>query len=183
MPVPAEPILSLIFAVMQIRRAVEADAAQISRLIHELSYLFALSPDGEDADQFFAATSQEAIRGNIIAKNFSCLVAEENNQLVGVAAIRDQRHLFHLFVAPVFQKRGLGRLLWSMVRDIALESGNAGEFTVNSSPNAVPVYERFGFTATGPRIEAYGVAFTPMKLSVGIKSDNAVLSIDAQARK
>lgn len=41
-----------------------------------------------------------------------------------------------------------------------------GEFTVNSSLYAVPVYERYGFIPAGLRVEVHGIAFVPMKLAV-----------------
>lgn len=42
-------------------------------------------------------------------------------------------------------------------------NGNIGEFTVNSSLNAVEVYERFGFRAVGSIVEVHGVSFLPMR--------------------
>jgi predicted GNAT family N-acyltransferase len=80
-------------------------------------------------------------------------------------AMRDNRHLYHLFIAPRFQGQGLARTLWNTVRLAALASGNPGHFTVNASLTAVPVYERFGFVANGEKVETHGIAFLPMKLS------------------
>jgi hypothetical protein len=37
-------------------------------------------------------------------------------------------------------------------------------FTVNSTPGAMAVYERFGFRAAGPRVETMGIVFVPMRL-------------------
>jgi GNAT superfamily N-acetyltransferase len=92
------------------------------------------------------------------------LVAEAEGRLAGVAAMRDDRHLYHLFIAPAAQGLGLARRLWTMLLEAALQAGDPGEFTVNSSLAAVPVYERFGFRAAGPRTEANGIAFVPMRL-------------------
>lgn len=47
---------------------------------------------------------------------------------------------------------------------MAVCEANPGYFTVNSTPYAQPVYERFGFVATGPRVETKGIAFVPMHL-------------------
>ncbi len=87
--------------------------------------------------------------------------------MAGVVALRNNRHLYHLFVAPEFQGRGLGRQLWSHAREFALGTGNPGEFTVNASRNAVVVYERFGFAPVGPEVQQHGVAFVPMRLTMG----------------
>lgn len=123
---------------MQIRRADEDDAEAISALIQGLTHCFTLSPDGVGAEAFV------------------------DGRLAGVVAIRDRSHLYHLFVAAEFQKRGLARTLWNHAKQAALLAGSARIFTVNSTPHAEPVYERFGFQATGPRVEANGIAFIPM---------------------
>lgn len=129
-----------------------------------------LAPNGEDAELFLASISEQAIRGYILASNFSYFVAEMKNELAGVVALRNNCHLHHLFVAQAQQGKGLGRSLWLMVKGVALDAGNDGRFTVNSSLNAVPIYERFGFTPTGPVVEKHGLAFLPMQLIGGENS-------------
>lgn len=151
---------------MNIRPAVAADAAKISSLIHLRSHLLTVSPTGEGAEEFFASIRAEAVSSNINSQQFTYVVAEENNRLVGVAAIRDNCHLFNLFVDYSFQGQGLGRRLWACVRDKALQCGNQGEFTVNASPNALPIYRHMGFVETGEKREHHGVAFVPMKLEL-----------------
>ena len=150
---------------MKVERAAFADAPRISALIRALSKPFLVTPSGEGAEPFFAAISESAIKGYVSASNFDYFVAEEQGQLAGVVALRDNSHLFHLFVAEPFQGRGLGAKLWQMVKTQALQSGNPGKFTVNSSLNALPVYEKFGFVASGSAVQTHGVAFQPMQLS------------------
>lgn len=152
-------------AAMRVRSATEADARRVSSLIHCLSKPFMLSPDGTGAELFLESISEQAIHGYIAGNRFLYLVSEVEDQLVAVAALRDNSHLYHLFVAPAYQGKGLGRRLWLLVKDAGLRAGNTGRFTVNSSLNAVAVYERFGFVATGPRVEKHGVAFVPMQLA------------------
>jgi GNAT superfamily N-acetyltransferase len=147
---------------MQVRKATEADAPAIHVLLRELTAPFLLSPDGAGAEAFLASIGEPALRGFITAPNFDYRVAEADSALAGLVAMRDHTHLFHLFVAPAWQRQGLARDLWQGVRQTALEAGNPGRFTVNGSVNAVPVYERFGFVANGPRVEKNGVVFLPM---------------------
>lgn len=116
--------------------ATVADASRISVLIRELSRPFLVSPSGEGAEPFFAAISESAIKGYVSASNFEYFVAEAQGLLAGVVALRDNSHLFHLFVAEPFQGQGLGGKLWQMVKARAIQSGNPGEFTVNSSLGA-----------------------------------------------
>jgi len=152
---------------MQVRSATEADAGRISSLILSLSGQFMISPDGAGTEPFLESISEHAIRGYVSATNFLYLVAEAEGELTGVIALRDNSHIYHLFVAQSHQGKGLGRSLWLLVKQAALRTGNSGRFTVNSSLNAVAVYERFGFIPIGPKVEKHGVAFMPMQLVVG----------------
>ena len=149
---------------MKVERATIADAPRISALIRELSKPFLVSPSGEGAEPFFAAISEAAIQGYVSSSNFEYFVAGSQSQLAGVVALRDNSHLFHLFVAKPYQGQGLGSRLWQVVKTRAIQAGNPGKFTVNSSLNALPVYEKLGFIPSGPVVQTHGVTFQPMQL-------------------
>lgn len=151
---------------MNIRAATADDAQEISALIAGVAHYFTVHPEGEGAEDFFESIQPSAIAGYIASRDYIYAVAHVENELAGVVAIRDKNQLFHLFVAPRFQRRGIARRLWSYAKASAFRAGNANAFTVYSTPYAVPVYERFGFEATGPRVENHGIAFVPMKLEV-----------------
>ena len=152
---------------MKIIAATVSDAEEINKLIIELSEPFFLSPSREGAEPFLASISIEAERGYLNAGNFFYFVAREDDKLAGFIALRDNSHLFHLFVAKEFQGKGLANQLWSAAKAKALEAGNSGEFTVNSSLNAVPVYEKFGFVRQGEVQRMHGISFHPMRLRSG----------------
>ena len=151
---------------MHIRVATSVDAQRISRLLRSLSHTFTLSPTGEGAEAFFATITEPAIAALIKRDDIVYLVAETvpDGKLAGAAAMRDNRVLCHLFVDPAYQGAGLGRRLWECLRDRALRAGNPGTFIVNSSINAVPVYEKFGFVVASARVEKHGGAYVPMVL-------------------
>ena len=151
---------------MRIKTAVIEETEEISNLIRSLSGPFFLSPNGEGADSFVESISPEAIKKYISSDNFLYLTGKIDAHLVGVVAIRDNKHLFHLFVSPASQGKGLGRRLWHKAKEAALKAGNVGEFSVNSSLNAVPVYAAFGFKAVGDVRTSNGISFQPMLLSV-----------------
>jgi GNAT superfamily N-acetyltransferase len=153
---------------MQIRIATSADAARVSDLIRSLSGPFFLSPDGAGAEPFLASINEDAISRYISSSNFSYFVAEDAGTLAGIVAIRDKKHLFHLFVAPAYQGVGVGRRLWEFVRCEAMARGNNGEFTVNSSLNAVAVYAKFGFVPTSEVVHVHGISFQPLAMSGSI---------------
>jgi len=140
-----------------------ADAEAISALILGLSDPFFLEPSRAGAEPFLASVQPEAQRRYLQAGNYVYRVARSEGQLAGVVALRDNAHLFHLFVAKPFQGQGLARRLWQVVRAEALQAGNTGRFTVNASLNAVPVYERFGFVRQGDVQRVHGIAFQPMR--------------------
>jgi len=157
---------------VQIRRAVAQDAEAISALIQSVAHFFTLHPQGLGAEGFLQRISPEAIQQTITAPNFLYNIGLVDDQLAGVVAVRDNTHLYHLFVGQAFQGRGFSRLLWQHAKVAAMAAGNHHAFTVNSTPYAVPVYERFGFTATGQRVETQGIAFVPMELQLpGSQSD------------
>jgi GNAT superfamily N-acetyltransferase len=147
---------------MHISFAILEDAPAISRLIGSLARFFTLQPDGAGAEDFLKAISPDAVAGYLADPRFTYFKAVDNDALAGVVAVRDGSHLYHLFVDASFQRRGLSRLLWDHAR-AAVGEANPGYFTVNSTPYAQPVYERFGFVATGPRVETKGIAFVPMR--------------------
>jgi len=149
---------------MNIRPATIDDAQAISVLIKSVAHYFTLHPQGHGAETFLQSIEPAAIALYVNAPNFACFVGLVDQQLAGVVAMRDNQHLYHLFVGQAWQDQGVGRQLWRHAKEAAMLAGNRQGFTVNATPFAVPVYERFGFKAAGPRIETKGIAFVPMEL-------------------
>ena len=150
---------------MKIRTATESDASAISTLIASVMPHLTIHPDGEGAEQFIATMSPSGIASTIASPNMRYLACDIDNQLAAVVAMRDNAHLYHMFVSPAFQRRGIATHLWQVIRDEALANGNPGRFTVNSSIYALPLYEAIGFRATADRMEVNGIAFVPMELT------------------
>jgi len=151
---------------MDIRKAKPDDALAISKLIKSLAHFFTLNADGSGAERFLQSLEPESILRLITAENFSYFVAYQDAELVGVVAIRDDTHLYHLFVAERVHRQGRGRRLWAHAKDVAVQAGNAGCFTVNSTVYAVQSYESLGFKVAGLKTERDGIAFVPMRLDL-----------------
>jgi GNAT superfamily N-acetyltransferase len=155
---------------LTIRIAERKDADDISELVGGLASAFLLDPDAGEEVPLLRSFTPEAIVRYVTGEQYRYYVAEIGERIVGVAALRDDSdvfHLFHLFVAPEWQGLGIASRLWRALRDAALDDGEVpagGAFMVNSAVGAVPVYERFGFKSTGPRVEKNGIAFVPMRL-------------------
>lgn len=149
---------------VEIREATVENAEAISCLAYELSARYIVpdfTPKGRE--MLLNSMTKEKIR-KYMKDGFRYHVAAFNDQVIGVIAIRDNSHLYHLFVNENFQRQGIATCLWETVRDICLATGNSGRFTVNASLNARPVYERFGFVTTSSIQDQNGVITIPMKL-------------------
>jgi ribosomal protein S18 acetylase RimI-like enzyme len=143
---------------LAIRPATQSDADKVSALAVALAPYFLSNPPSSGAEGFLATLSPEAMAKRISAPTYRYFLAESGAGLSGFIALRDESHVYHLFVKPDAQRQGTARSLWEHARD---SSGHC-RFTVNSSLAAVAVYERFGFVATdGPQTKN-GLAFVPM---------------------
>lgn len=149
-----------------IREAGIDDSGLISRMVSVLAEKF-VTPGftDEGRDHLLDSMSPTAI-AKYIRSGYRYHLAEIEDEIVGVVAIRENSHLYHLFVAETHQGRGLARALWKKAMNEALCRGNPGEFTVSSSLNAQPVYEHLGFVAQSEPITKHGVTYTPMKLNI-----------------
>ncbi|MFC2168998.1 GNAT family N-acetyltransferase [Acidobacteriota bacterium] len=100
-------------------------------------------------------------------KNHFILVAETEKRIVGMIEIRNKSHISLLFVDQQFQRNGISRKLLQRSLEICLKrQPDLSKFSVNSSPNAVHVYEKLGFYQTGPEQIKNAIRFTPMELEL-----------------
>ena len=155
---------------MRIRAALLTDSKDISELISGLSAKFITGEFSSVGRAHLLDTMTPQAIEKFIQSGYRYHVAEMDDNLVGVVAVKDNKHLYHLFVAEEYQRQGIARILWQLAMKECLNNGNTGEFTVNSSEYAQEFYERLGFVARpGPQIKN-GVVFFPMSLQAGEKS-------------
>jgi ribosomal protein S18 acetylase RimI-like enzyme len=156
---------------IEIHRASLADARSISALISLLTEKFIASEcSAESRRALLGSMTQDSIR-KFLSAGFVYHVAKAERELVGVIGIRDNTHLYHLFVREDFQRQGIGTRLWHAARDLCLSSGNPGLFTVNASRNAYAVYEKMGFVAESGQKERRGVVVIPMRLETNCEAE------------
>jgi len=153
---------------MDIRPLVDTDipllVPAIAAQLRELALEFIVHESTrEGAATFLAENDQIGVR-KYLALGHVYHVALDEGQLAGFIAIRDNSHLFHLFVGKRWQGRGLARRLWNVARAAAIARGGDGNFTVNASNHAVPAYEAFGFVRVAPTQCVKGLCFNPMRL-------------------
>lgn len=143
---------------LRLRKALVSDAETISALIVSLKEYFLADPDSDEVQPFLETLEPDATARRIASTEFSYHVAEDDCGLRGVIAIRNGTHVYHLFVSSEAHRKGIARALWDHARG---QSG-AATFTVNSSPYAVPAYERLGFKITDEPQSEDGLVFVPM---------------------
>jgi len=153
---------------MELRLGSPSDATAIARLIASFQSELTDDPSGAGAENYIASVSVEAEQNYLGSERYRYLVALVGEELAGFIAIRDNSHLFHLFVARSHQRSGLARRLWEQARHEAQLQGNPGNFTVNSSLGAVPIYKAFGFVPDGSVTSVDGISFLPMRRSVSL---------------
>lgn len=142
-----------------IRLAVSGDFPALARVLHDAACGFitpAMAP--EVAATFLRENDQDALlayreRGHVFR------VAAIDGVIAGFIALRPPSHVFHLFVARQWHRRGVARRLWRAAR---ADAQPQAVFTVNASPYAVPAYEALGFRCDGVLQHRQGVAFQPM---------------------
>jgi GNAT superfamily N-acetyltransferase len=151
---------------MRLRAGRPADAAACAALIAAFQRELTDDPDGLGAEPYLASVSEQAELGYLASARYVYFVAVEgrgqHESLLGFIALRDRRHLFHLFVARAAQGRGVARRLWDRALDKVRGPDGEPAMTVNSSLRAVPVYRAFGFVETGPVARVHGISFQPM---------------------
>lgn len=150
---------------LSIRPCEDRDLAAMARLFRAcaLAYIVHEAPP-EGASNFLRDNDEEGLRG-FVRSGHVYHVALAGDELAGFVAIRNNDHLYHLFVDPRWHRRGLARRLWDVARAEALARGGPGAFTVNASNYAVPVYEAFGFERSGPLQCVKGMQVNPMRLT------------------
>jgi predicted GNAT family N-acyltransferase len=121
----------------------------------------------EGIREFLSYTNPSALQ-NRQARNHVVIVASQNESVIGVLELRDYYHISLLFIEVMHQRQGVGRLLVDeALRLIRTHQPETREVTVNSSPNAVEAYKRFGFQVTGELQVKNGIGFVPMSLQLG----------------
>jgi len=148
---------------MDFRVGAPQDAEAIAELIASFQSELTDDPSGTGAEEYIASVSVGAEREYLASGRYRYLLAYSDSQLAGFIAIRDGSHLFHLFVERSHQRRGIARRLWERALRELCPSNSDGDFTVNSSLSAVPVYHAFGFVPAGPIQSMHGISFLPMR--------------------
>ena len=123
------------------------------------TFLECVAPDYDEPgiNNFFKFAEDEDL-----LKQLVFYAALHNNKIIGILAVDDKlNHICLFFVDKDLQNTGIGTTLFKRFLNESMPEA----VTVNSSPFAVKVYEKLGFTTTGSRQVSDGIAYIPMRYS------------------
>jgi GNAT superfamily N-acetyltransferase len=144
------------------RRADKDDAQHLRNLVSSLSHFY-LSQDNLDLPQWFSASiGLDQFEARLESAEFTNIIAEIDNYIVGYISIQENNYLYHLFVAQKYQRKGIARQLWIEVQ----KTCSSLKYTVNSSIYAIPIYEKFGFIALESIREKDGIKYQLMEFII-----------------
>lgn len=125
-----------------------------------------LSEEGIEEFRDYAHPNSIAARRQRGPKHHQ-VVAVQESAVIGIGEVREWRHVSMLFVHPEQQQKGVGGALFERLLAATLEHcADTKQLTVNSSPYAVPIYERLGFDIAGPPKTISGIPHIPMTFDV-----------------
>lgn len=159
---PAFRYLSSEFS-MRIRPLLESDLDAISAVCVD-SFMATVAPglSVQGVATFLSVASAEAFGARMKEDN-AILVAEEEDCPVGVIELKEGRHVTMFFVAPAYQRKGIGKAL--LVAVLPRRRGDV--LTVRASLSSVPAYVSYGFACSGEVGEVAGLVYQPMTLLLG----------------
>ena len=131
---------------------------EVIQLIKQ-TFLEFVAPDYDESGikNFFKFAEDEDL-----LKQLVFYAAFQNDKITGILAVDVKlNHICLFFVDKDLQNTGIGTALFKSFLNEFMPKA----VTVNSSPFAVKVYEKLGFTATGSRQVSDGIVYIPMRYS------------------
>ena len=120
----------------------------------------------EGVAEFEKYVEPDRMRERLSQGNF-IIVALKHEIIVGVIEVRSNNHIALLFVEKKHKHRGIAKKLIELaVRKCKQRKSDVGAIEVNSSPYAIPFYEKLGFVKINTEQLVNGIRFTPMTLKL-----------------
>ncbi len=119
----------------------------------------------EGIEEFLKCIDIALVQGQIDSSELAVWTCQcqHNQKIVGVISIAARGHIRLLFVAADHHHRGIARaLLQEALKNF--QKKDFSQITVNSSPYAVSIYQRLGFSIIRKEQCVNGIRFTPMAL-------------------
>jgi GNAT superfamily N-acetyltransferase len=140
------------------------EAAAFVRRVFDEFVAWEFSEQGRHS--FYRFITPPEFQRRMVGESFAIL-ALDGETIAGMIEMRHQDHIALLFVERAYQGQGIARELFRQaLKKTRTLKPDLQRVTVNSSPFAVTIYEKLGFTAIDSEQERDGIRFTPMQLDL-----------------
>ena len=117
----------------------------------------------EGVEEFMKFIEYDSIKEKLEQEQFFMWTCIAEGKVIGVLATRPPCHISLLFVERKYQRIGIARTMLYEALYFYKTHYNFKEITVNSSPYAIPIYHKWGFTDTDVEQTINGIRFVPMR--------------------
>jgi GNAT superfamily N-acetyltransferase len=145
----------------------QGEEAKVYRMIIDCFNEF-IAPEYSDegVTEFEKYVEPNRMRERLAQGNFM-IVALKREIIVGVIEVRSINHIALLFVKKKHQHGGIAKKLLELtIRKCKQRRSDVSVIEVNSSPYAIPFYEKLGFMKINGEQLVNGIRFTPMTLKL-----------------
>lgn len=150
-----------------IRVAKFDDLDEINRLVERVFHQFVAPKYSEEGvEEFKRYIDLDVIRARFDNNHLIYLAEDlDSKHIVGMLEIRNYEHISLFFVDKAYMGQNIGRKLSELAFERCVNNGGK-ILTVNSSPNAIGIYEKLGFKATDEEQVVKGIKFVPMEIEL-----------------
>ena len=125
------------------------------------------SPEGIETFRCFIQIDE--LKKETESGRFFTICCWDDETLAGSITIRDGNHISLSFVKKDYHQQGIAKELFVKALEKCNElKPDSTEITVNSSPYAVDIYKRLGFSAVGKQITQNGITYIPMRKQLDV---------------
>jgi len=152
---------------MEIEHIKLKDIIEASKFIKKVFDEFIAEDYSEKgAGHFYELIDEQSIQQRFLNGNM-IIVAKSENRITGYIEITNLNHIYLLFVAKEFQKKGIGRKLIYFSLNMLIENNpELTRVTVNSTSFAIKFYEKLGFGKMADFQYKNGIISYPMSIMI-----------------
>lgn len=143
---------------VEISRLELSELSEAKKLVKKVFMTFEAPEYSKEGVAHFLTYLDEELEMELAANQVQVWCGKDARQIVGLLAVRLPAHVALLFVDEAYHRQGIAKQLFQeMLSELIPE-----QITVNSSPYAVPIYERLGFQIEGNEKTVSGIRFQSM---------------------
>jgi GNAT superfamily N-acetyltransferase len=143
------------------------EAVVVDLVLSVFSEFVALQFSNEGIAEFKNFATKKALLDRLKSGSLF-IVAQYEQEIIGMIEMRDNSHIALLFVKNTYQKKGIAKkLLQKAIAHCKNRNHHIKKITVNASPNAYDAYLHIGFKGEKTVKTVNGIQFIPMEFELG----------------